>query len=141
MQEIVSRSVGSRRFPMILLGVFASLALALAAVGITGVVGYSLVQRTHEIGIRIALGAGPGDVLRLMLGQSMMWTLVGVFVGVAGSLSLTRMLGGLLYGVKPSDPWILLGTSVLLTLVSLVACYIPARRATRVDPMIALRSE
>ncbi|MGH9731568.1 MAG: ABC transporter permease [Candidatus Acidiferrales bacterium] len=141
MEQIVSDSLGSRRFPMLILSAFAFLALLLSAVGIVGVVGYSVIQRTHEIGIRMALGAQPGDVLRLVLGRSMLWTCGGVAIGIGGALGLTRLLGGLLYGVKAADPVILGATAALLTLVALAACYIPARRAMRVDPMIALRHE
>ncbi|HKV27577.1 MAG TPA: FtsX-like permease family protein, partial [Candidatus Acidoferrales bacterium] len=139
--QIVSDSLGSRRFPMFLLSAFALLALLLSAVGIAGVVGYSVVQRTHELGIRMALGARPADVLKLVLGGSMLWTLGGVAAGILGALGLTRLLGSLLYDVRPGDPLILGGAAILLTLVALAACYIPARRAMRVDPMIALRYE
>ena len=141
MEHIVTDSLGSRRFPMFLLSAFAVLALLLSAVGIAGVVGYSVVQRTHELGIRMALGAQQGDVLRLVLGRSMLWTLGGVAVGILGAIGLTRLLGSLLYDVKPADPLILGGTAVLLTLVALAACYVPARRAMKVDPMVALRYE
>ena len=141
MEQIVSDSLGSRRFPMLLLSAFALVALALSAVGIAGVVGYSVVQRTHEIGIRMALGAQPLDVLKLVLGGSMAWTLGGVAVGIAGAMALTRLLGDLLYGVQPSDPLVLGGTAAVLVLVAFAACYLPARRAMKVDPMIALRYE
>ncbi|HKF53227.1 MAG TPA: ABC transporter permease [Candidatus Acidoferrales bacterium] len=141
MEQIVSDSLGSRRFPMLLLSAFASLALVLSAVGIAGVVGYSVIQRTHEIGIRVALGAQPRDVLKLVLGGSMLWTLGGVVVGIAGAIGLTRLLGNLLYGVQPTDPVILGATAVLLIAVAFAACYFPARRAMRVDPMVALRYE
>jgi putative ABC transport system permease protein len=141
MEQIVSDSLGSRRFPMMLLSAFASLALVLSAVGIAGVVAYSVVQRTYEIGIRMALGAQPRDVLKLVLGASMLWTLGGVAVGIAGAIALTRLLGSLLYDVQPTDPLILSATAVLLMIVALAACYFPARRATRVDPMVALRYE
>jgi putative ABC transport system permease protein len=141
MQNIVQDSLGSRRFPMLLLSAFALLALALAAVGIVGVVSYSVAQRTHEIGIRMALGARAADVLKLMLSGSMTWVVVGIGVGIAGSLVLTRLLGTLLYGVKPTNPIVLGAVSLLLTCVSLLASYIPARRAAKVDPMVALRYE
>ncbi len=141
MEQIVSDSLGSRRFPMFLLSAFALLALALSAVGIAGVVSYSVIQRTHELGIRMALGARPADVLKLVLGGSMSWALGGVAIGILGALGLTHLMGGLLYDVRPGDPLILGGTAAVLLLVALLACYIPARRAMKVDPMVALRYE
>jgi predicted permease len=141
MQDVVRDSVGSRSFTTLLLSAFALLALVLAAVGIIGVVSYSVAQRTHEIGIRMALGARTADVLKLTLSGSMTWVAVGVGVGIAGSLGLTRMLGTLLYDVKPSNPLVLGTVSLLLTSVGLLASYIPARRAAKVDPMVALRYE
>jgi putative ABC transport system permease protein len=141
MEEIVRNSTGSRRFPMLLLSGFALLALVLAAVGIAGVANYSVAQRTQEIGIRVALGARSNDVLRLVLRGSMNWVLLGILLGIAGSIGVTRLLSGLLYGVRPTDPAVLGAVSVLLTGVALLASYIPARRAMRVDPMIALRYE
>jgi putative ABC transport system permease protein len=141
MQNVVRDSVGSRSFTTLLLTAFAMLALALAAVGIIGVVSYSVAQRTHEIGIRMALGARTGDVLKLMLSGSMAWVAVGVGVGIAGALGLTRLLGTLLYDVKPSNPIVLGTVSLLLAGVGLLASYIPARRAAKVDPMVALRYE
>ena len=141
MEEIVRNSTGSRRFPMLLLSGFALLALVLAAVGIAGVANYSVAQRTQEIGIRVALGARSNDVLRLVLRGSMNWVLLGILLGIPGSIGVTRLLSGLLYGVRPTDPAVLGAVSVLLTGVALLASYIPARRAMRVDPMIALRYE
>ena len=141
MEQIVRNSLGSYRFPTMLLSAFASLALILSAVGIAGVVGYSVVQRTYEIGIRMALGAQPFDVLKLLLGGSMLWTLGGVAIGIAGALGLTRLLGDLLYGVRPTDPVILGAAAVLLMIVAFAASYFPARRAMKVDPMVALRYE
>jgi putative ABC transport system permease protein len=141
MEEVVHNSTGSRRFPMLLLSVFSVLALVLAAVGIVGVVGHSVAQRTHEIGIRMALGAETVDVLRLMVKGSMVWVLVGLAVGVAGSAGLTRLLTGMLYDVRPLDPVVLGGVSLLLAAVALLATYFPARRAARIDPIVALRCE
>ncbi|HLW76608.1 MAG TPA: ABC transporter permease [Bryobacteraceae bacterium] len=141
MEEIVDGSVGSRRFPMLLLSVFSVLALVLAAVGIVGVVGHSVTQRTPEIGIRMALGAKTGDVLSLMIAGNMLWVLGGLAIGVGGSLGLTRLLSGLLYDVKPFDPIVIGGVAALLAAVALLASYIPARRATKIDPLNALRCE
>jgi putative ABC transport system permease protein len=141
MTEIVDGSVGSRRFPAFLLTGFAALALALAAVGIVGVVSYSVAQRTREIGIRMALGARKTDVLQLILSGSMAWVAAGIVVGIAGSIGLTRLLGTLLYNVKPGNPVVLGAVSLLLGGVALLASYIPARRAAKVDPMVALRYE
>jgi putative ABC transport system permease protein len=141
MEQIIGGSVSDRRFMMMLLSIFAGLALVLAAVGIAGVVGYSVIQRTQEIGVRIALGAQARDVLRLVLGHSLGWTLFGVAVGVVASLGLLKMLKALLFGVTASDPLVLGGVSVLLVGVALLASYVPARRAMRVDPVSALRGE
>ena len=141
MENIVHDSLGSRRFPMLLLGAFSVLALALAAVGIVGVVSHSVTQRTHEIGIRMALGARTVDVLCLMVQGSMIWVLAGLVSGVAGSLGLTRLMGSLLYGVRPTDPAVLGLTAVVLAAVALLASYLPARRAAKVDPIVALRYE
>jgi len=141
MEEIVRDSTGSRRFPLFLLSTFALLALALAAVGIVGVVSYSVALRTHEIGIRTALGARTADVLSLIVKGSMAWVIGGIALGLAGSIGLTRLLGNLLYGVRPADPLVLGTVSLVLACVALLASYIPVRRATQVDPMIALRYE
>ncbi len=141
MEEVVRKSLGPRRLPMFLLACFGLLALILAAVGISGVVGYSVTQRTQEIGIRMALGARTRDVLRFTVGRSMLWTLGGVAAGIAGSLVLTRLMERLLFGVRQADPLVLASVSLLLTAVALLASYLPARRATKVDPIIALRCE
>lgn len=141
MEAVVGNSVSSRRFPMLLLSGLAVVALALAAVGIAGVVGYSVVQRTQEIGVRIALGAQTREVLRMVLGDSLSWTLAGLVVGLAASFGLLRFLQTLLFGVAPTDPVVLGSVSLLLTGVAAAASYLPARRASRVDPVVALRSE
>jgi putative ABC transport system permease protein len=141
MEEVMGGSVSSRRFPMLLLSGFALLALVLAAVGIAGVVGYSVIQRTQEIGVRMALGAQTRDVLRLVLSHSLVWTMIGVGVGIVGSFGLMQLLGSMLYGVKPTDPMVLGGVSALLIGVALAASYVPARRAMRVDPVSALRGD
>jgi ABC-type antimicrobial peptide transport system permease subunit len=141
MDEIVADSLAARKFSMILLGVFAVLALVLSSIGIYGVISYLVGQRTHEIGIRMALGAQQGDVLKLVLGQGMRMALIGVGVGVAAAIGLTRLMSKMLFQVSATDPVTLIGVSVVLTGVALAACYIPARRAMRTDPIIALRYE
>jgi len=141
MDEVISRSTASRRFSLALLGSFAALALVLAAIGIYAVLAYSVARRTHEIGVRIALGARSGDMLRLVLGQGLRVTAIGIVFGVAGALVLTRFLRSLLYEVQPTDPPTFIGALLLLVAVSVAASYLPARRAVRVDPMVALRYE
>jgi putative ABC transport system permease protein len=139
MEEIIGLSVSSRRFPMLLLSGFALLALILAAVGIAGVVGYSVVQRTPEIGVRVALGAQKRDVLRLILGHSLAWALGGIALGIVAAVGLLRLLGTLLYDVRPTDPTVLASVSFVLIAVVLGASYVPARRAVRLDAVTALR--
>jgi ABC-type antimicrobial peptide transport system permease subunit len=124
-----------------LLGVFGLLALLLAVVGLSGVIAYSVAQRTREIGVRMALGAQKQDVLRLVVGQGISLSMIGIFLGLGVAVALTRFLSSFLYQIEPTDPATFLLVSVLMAVVSLLACYFPARRATRVDPMIALSRE
>ncbi|HXD34187.1 MAG TPA: ABC transporter permease [Pyrinomonadaceae bacterium] len=141
MNEVAASSFAARSFNMLLLAIFAGLALVLAAVGIYGVMSYAVTQRTQEIGIRMALGARSPDVLRLILRTGMTMTLIGVVIGVAGAFALTRVMSTLLFGVTPTDKLTFAAVSLVLIIVALLACYLPARRATKVDPMVALRYE
>ncbi len=141
MEDVVARSVAERRLTMLLLTIFAGAALLLAAVGIYGVIAYSVTQRTQEIGIRMALGAQRGDVLRMIVGQAMALTTGGIVIGAIGAFLLTRLMTGLLFNVKPGDPLTFVAVAVVLGLVAAFASYVPGRRATRVDPVIALRAE
>jgi len=141
MEEKLAAVMTVRRFNLLVLGAFAALALALAALGIYGVMAYHTAQRTHEIGVRMALGARPRDALMLALGQGIKLTLAGVALGLAVAYALTRLMRSLLFEVGAQDPVTFVGVAFLLGAVALVACYLPARRSAKVDPMIALRCE
>ncbi|MGH9960962.1 MAG: FtsX-like permease family protein, partial [Pyrinomonadaceae bacterium] len=141
MEELVADSLRQRRFNLFLLGCFAVLALVLAGVGIYGLISYSTKQRTREIGIRMALGAQRRDILQLIMGQGLRMTLIGVAIGLAGSLALTRVMKTLLFGISATDPATFVLIALLLTVIALLACYLPARRAAKVDPLAALRYE
>jgi len=140
-QQVYSASLGSRKFNVMLIGFFGITALLLAAAGVFGVIAYSVSRRTREFGVRLALGATSGDVLRMVLGQGTRTILIGVAIGIVGSFALTRTVSSLLFGVTATDPVTFAGVTLLLIAVALLACYIPARRATKVDPMVALREE
>jgi len=141
MNALLADSIGQPRFRTVLLGSFAALSLILAAAGIYGVISYSVVQRTSEFGIRIALGADLNDLLCLVLTRGAKLALLGVAIGAPAAFMLARFMSSLLFGIAPADPLTFVGVTGLLLLVALCACYIPARRASRVDPMTALRSE
>jgi putative ABC transport system permease protein len=141
MEQIISGSLAERRFTMLLLIIFAATALLLAAVGIYGVMSYTVTRRTHELGIRTTLGATRGEIVRLVLHQGMKLAAIGMAAGLVAALALTRLMADLLYGVRPADPATLAAVALLLGGIAFLACYIPARRATAVDPVVALRCE
>jgi ABC-type antimicrobial peptide transport system permease subunit len=141
MDRIIAGSIARHEFNMILLSIFGGVALLLAAVGIYGVMSHTVQQRTNEIGIRIAFGASTGQLLRLEVGHGLALAGVGVAIGLAASFGLTRLMSSLLYGVKATDLATFVAVAALLSAVAALACYIPARRATKVDPMVALRYE
>jgi putative ABC transport system permease protein len=141
MEQLLSDSNSGRRFNLILLTGFALVALVLAMVGIYGVMSYTVTQRTHEIGIRVAVGAQPRDVFRMVIRQGMVLAMIGVGCGLVVAFALTRLMTSMLFGVVPTDPATFITIALLLTAVTLVACYIPGRRATKVDPLEALRYE
>ncbi len=141
MDEIRSESVAGEKLNLTLLSLFAGIALVLAIVGIYGVMSYAVTQRTHEIGIRMAIGARPRDVFRMIMGHGMSLALIGVAIGLAGAFALTRLMASMLFGIEPTDPFTFVSIALLLTGVALVACYVPGRRATKVDPVVSLRYE
>jgi putative ABC transport system permease protein len=141
LERVVAESVGDRRFTMLLLGLFGAVALALAAIGIYGVTAYGVAQRTREMGIRLALGAAPGAVRSLVVGEGVRLALIGLAAGLALALAGARALRSQLYGIGSADPATYVGLSAVLLLVAVLATYLPARRATRVDPAITLRAE
>jgi ABC-type antimicrobial peptide transport system permease subunit len=141
MDEVVSTANAEPRFELMLLAVFAAVALCLAAVGIYGVMSYTVSRRTHEIGIRVSLGAGTAEILRLVFREALILAGTGLVIGVVGAVLLSRLMAGILYGVRPTDPVTFVGVAALLLFVAAIATYFPARRAMLVDPMVALRYE
>ena len=139
--ELLDRTLSETKFTLLLFGLFAALALVLAAIGIYGVMATAVTQRTHEIGLRMALGAQKHDVLRLIIGQGMTPVIVGIAAGLLSAFALTRLMSTLLFGVSATDPITLAVITLLLAAVALLACYLPARRAAKVDPLVALRYE
>jgi putative ABC transport system permease protein len=141
MDDVIAGANARPRFTLVLLATFAAVALVLAAVGIYGVISYAVSRRTHEIGVRVALGASPATVVRLIIAQGMRVVTVGVAIGLAGALVASRLMTTLVYGVRVTDPLTYAGVAALLVVVALVASYLPARRATRIDPLVAMRAE
>lgn len=141
MERLVAERMSPKRLATAMMAVFAIVALALAGVGIYAVMSYTVSQRTHEVGIRMALGAQPRDIFKLVVAQGLVLTLVGIVIGLIGAYAMTRAMSQLLYGVTTTDPLTFIGISLVLGGVAMLACFVPTRRATRVDPMIALRYE
>jgi len=141
MDEVFAASVAQQRFSMVLIGLFGALAIVLAAIGIYGVMGYTVTQRKHEIAVRMALGAKTSNVLQLVMRDGLLLTLIGLLIGLAGAFGLTRLMRTLLFDVKPTDLPTFIAVSAFLIFVAVLACLLPARRATKVDPLVALRYE
>ena len=141
MEDFVSADLARPRFTMLLLATFAAVALLLAAIGLYGVIGFAVAQRTREIGVRVAVGAQRRDVLRLVMRRGMLPIATGLVIGIAAAVALSHLIAGLLYGITPTDPATLLTVTMFLTAIAVMAIYLPARRATRIDPLIALRAE
>jgi putative ABC transport system permease protein len=141
MEQVLHNSTGQRRFSTVLLSIFAGVALALAVIGIYGIMSWSVAQRTREIGIRMAVGADARGIFQLILGRGLKLAFAGLAIGLAATFALTRVLTTMLFEISPHDPWILGGASLLMLAVTLAACYLPARRATRVDPIATLRTD
>jgi ABC-type antimicrobial peptide transport system permease subunit len=141
MARLMAKSVAPRRFNLLLLGVFALVGLALACVGLYGVMSYTVTQRTREIGVRMAMGAQTGDVLRLVIREGMKLAFIGALLGLGGALTLTRLMRSLLFGVSATDPLTFIVIAAVLTLVALLACWVPARRAASMDPLVSLRAD
>jgi putative ABC transport system permease protein len=141
LEKVVDESIAQRRLNMLLMGLFGACAMLLSAVGIYGLLSHAVTQRTQEMGIRMALGAQVSDVLRLVLKQGMMLAIAGEVIGLVGAFVLTRLIRGLLFGITPNDATTFVVVALVLGVVALLACYVPARRATKVDPLIALRYE
>jgi ABC-type antimicrobial peptide transport system permease subunit len=141
MEEIVGEAAGLERFAAQMVGIFAMAALALAVIGAYGVIAYSVAQRTQEFGIRLALGASRADMLRLVLWQGLLLSGTGIGIGLIAAMNVTRLMSGMLFEVRPGDPLVYGAAASILAAVAMLACYVPARRASRVDPMVALRAE
>jgi len=139
--QVLAQAIARPRFNMLLISILAGVALVLASVGIYGVISYSVTQRTHELGVRMALGATTSDVLKLVIGQGMLLAGIGLGIGLVAAFAVTRIMASLLFGVSATDPLTYLGLAALLGAIAFLACYIPARRATKVDPVTALRAE
>jgi putative ABC transport system permease protein len=141
LDDVVARSIVEPRIYTFLLGTFAALAVVLAAIGLYGLVAYGVSQRTHELGVRVALGAARGEILRLVIGHGLRLSAIGAAIGLAGAMATTKLLVGLVKGIEPNDPLTLLSVCAVLFVAALVASYLPARRAARLDPLVALRTE